>query len=520
MPQRKWSKEIIIERLQTWHADGVPVKLLWRQDPAMTSRASSMFGSWRLALAAAGIESARKQWSRETIIEQLRQTRGRNRRVPHLLVNAAIREFGSMRRACKVAGVPCLTNQPPHLDWNKEKAIAAIRKRHDDGHSLRSTAREDAALYAAAKRLFGTWTAARATAGHPIPPKQLLPASEVIDSIKSCHRNGGHLPQLCESNPVLFRSAKHHFGSWTKAIDAAGLKTVRRNRWTPRSVVVAIQARHAAGHALCRTWREDKSLFRAAVRWFGSWADAMKTAGFEPIERERWTRQRVIERLRAWDERARTAEISTSEPKLTAVAIRLFGSLDKAFAEADIEVNPKRWTKARVIAAIQDSYIDGRPRHIVGLGDPNLASAAKRQFGSWAAAVEAAGLIEKIPIKPPLRRWNRAKVIAELRAWYDAGHRLAEVSTKYQALFNAAKTHFGSWNAAIEAADLEPERRFYTKEQLIAMIRQRHAADRSLSSGHPDNRALAMTCIRHFGSWRKALSAAGVVVFNRGRRGA
>jgi hypothetical protein len=50
------------------------------------------------------------------------------------------------------------------------------------------------------------------------------------------------------------------------------------------------------------------------------------------------------------------------------VAIRLFGSLDEAFAEADIEVSP------------------------------------------W--------------------RWAESKVIAELRAWYDSGHRLAEQSTK------------------------------------------------------------------------------------------
>ena len=46
-------------------------------------------------------------------------------------------------------------------------------------------------------------------------------------------------------------------------------------------------------------------------------------------------------------------------------------------------------------------------------------------------------------------------MIAELRAWYDSGHRLAEVSTKYQALFNAAKTHFGTWNAATKAAEVE-----------------------------------------------------------------
>lgn len=518
MTQRKWSKEIVVANLKAWHAEGVPAGALWKRDPAMTSRAASLFGTWRAALDAAGIQSARRQWSNEEIIEQLRLTRGNGLPVPIEITQAAVRRFGTMREACKAARVACLTNTPPHLDWDKPKAIAAIRKRYEDGHSLRATAREAPALYAAGKRLFGTWTAARAAAGHPIPSKRLMSADSVIQAITDCERDAGNLPQLREAHPVLFRSAKHHFGSWTKAVGAAGLRTVGRSYWNHAKILDSMKSRHANGHSLSRTWCEDKSLFRAAVRWFGSWADAMQAAGFDPIVRESWTHRRVIERLQAWDERTRVSGETNPEPKVIAIAIRLFGSLDKAFAEADIELNPRRWTKLRVVAAIQDGYVTGRPKHLIGLGDPRLATAAKRHFGSWAAAVEAAGLIEKIPIKPPLQRWNQTRVIAELRAWYDSGHRLAEVSTKYQALFNAAKTHFGTWNAAIEAADLEPERRFYTKEQLIELIQQRQAFGQSLSSGHPNNRSLAMTCRRHFGSWRKALSAAGVVVFNRGRR--
>src|SRR6056297_1968313 len=180
MKQRKWTKEIIVERLKRWRAEGVPVKSLWRMDPAMTSRATSLFGSWREALAAAGIESARSQWSREIIIERLKQSRGRGMPADRLLINAAVRYFGTMRAACKAARVPCLTSNPPHLDWDRDTAVAAIRRRHDEGHSLRATAREDPALYAAGKRLFGTWTKARAAAGHPIPGKIVLSAEEVL----------------------------------------------------------------------------------------------------------------------------------------------------------------------------------------------------------------------------------------------------------------------------------------------------------------------------------------------------
>ncbi|MBB3205496.1 hypothetical protein FHS27_001296 [Rhodopirellula rubra] len=195
--------------------------------------------------------------------------------------------------------------------------------------------------------------------------------------------------------------------------------------------------------------------------------------------------------------------------------LRFFGSHDAAFEAAGIESPARRWTKERVVAAIQDRFISGDASDRIGFGDEKLASAAYRHFGSWPAAVEAAGLIDKVTFKPQLRRWNQQRVIAEIRAWHDSGHRLAEVSRKYQALFHAARTHFGTWNKAIIAADLEPERRFYTKAEILDMIRQRHEAGESLSSGHPDVRNLAMLTIRHFGTWRKGLAAAGVVQFGR-----
>ena len=84
----------------------------------------------------------------------------------------------------------------------------------------------------------------------------------------------------------------------------------------------------------------------------------------------------------------------------------------------------------------------------LGTSDQALSSACLRFFGSHDAAFEAAGL------ESPSRRWTKQSVIAEIWAWHDSGHRLAEVSTKYQALFNAAKTHFGGWNNAIIAAGI------------------------------------------------------------------
>lgn len=105
-----------------------------------------------------------------------------------------------------------------------------------------------------------------------------------------------------------------------------------------------------------------------------------------------------------------------------------------------------------MLAAIQGRSIAGNPLHIEGLGDLRLSQAAKRLFGSWQAAVEAAGLIGKIPIKKPLRRRTPEQVLAELRNCHASDEQLTKLSRSNHSLYNAARAHFGSWSAAQSAA--------------------------------------------------------------------
>jgi len=221
---------------------------------------------------------------------------------------------------------------------------------------------------------------------------------EVIERIRYLHDSGSPLTNIRMLDPELDRSAKRCFGSWREAVLQAGLPVMVRQRWTRQRVIQAIRQRNADGHQLNRTWREDKALFRAAVSLFGNWEPAMLAAGFDPIRRERWSRQRVIERLQTWRKRTRDTNLRESEPNLAGAAIRLFGSLDAACEAAGIVASPRRWTNDRVIAEIQERYVQGEPKHIQGLGDIRLALAAKRRFGSWASAVAAAGLADRIPI--------------------------------------------------------------------------------------------------------------------------
>ncbi|TWU39375.1 hypothetical protein [Novipirellula artificiosorum] len=510
MPREIWTKDKIIARLQKWHDEGVPVGKLWAQDSGVTSRSSAVFGSWRQALEAAGFASVRERWSRKRILCELKERHEGKIVDDSKLVCAAIRHFGSIRKALAAAGLPCKTKPPAHPDWTRQTAINAIRKYVEDGHNIRLTRRKDPELYAAAKRLFGNWRVARSAAGFPFQAKVTYSEAEVKRRIMRLHREGQSLSNMRDRDFDLHRSAYRWFGSWGEAVRSVGLEWTMHRRWSKRKVIEAIRKRNAQGHVLCRTWREEKSLFRAAVNWFGNWGTALEAAGFEPIHRERWTQQRVIERLKAWRERSTDTSLCESEPNLADAAIRFFGGLDKAFEEADIEPSPRYWTDVRVIAEIQERYVNGKPKHIQGLGDIRLANAAKRRFGSWAKAVKAAGLADRIPISKPLKRWTRQKVIEAIILARSEGIRLTGISKSDQSLYNAAKTHFGTWHAAMIAAGIPPSRRQWSKRVIIQEIQQRQRDGQSLVCRHPDNTNMAAAAQRHFGSWTAALSAAGI----------
>jgi len=79
-----------------------------------------------------------------------------------------VRHFGSWDKALRAAKVdPASVRQ--RRSWNRPAVVAALKAAHKGGMHLAdsSVRREDAALYGAAVRMFGTFTAARAAAKIP-----------------------------------------------------------------------------------------------------------------------------------------------------------------------------------------------------------------------------------------------------------------------------------------------------------------------------------------------------------------
>jgi hypothetical protein len=116
----------------------------------------------------------------------------------------------------------------------------------------------------------------------------------------------------------------------------------------------------------------------------------------------------------------------------------------------------RHWVRRKVIAEIRRLHRAGES--LRGKSVPiRLYMAARRHFGTWEEAVKRAGLdYEDVT---GVRRWNREKVIEEIRELADRGVSLSatDVQRRFPCLFTAAVKRFPySWSKALRAAGLDP----------------------------------------------------------------
>ena len=272
----------------------------------------------------------RRIWTPDRVIEELKRIRSSGPRANRKLDDAARRCFGSVRAAPQESGLPCGQPERRTKGWSKEAVIEAICHRHRNGDSLGRTNREDRALYEAAKRWHGSWTAALAAAGFPKPPRDYYTADEVRLLIIDLYER--ELPLTCKSQNSLKlrRSCNKHFGGWRKAIESLGLESELPRMWTPQKVIEAIVHRRAEGCDLSATHYQDSGLFAAAIVRFGSWNKALVAAGIDAVLREQWDEEKVLMRIRQLLQEIPIKRIRHVDKKLVCAAERRFGSLQNA----------------------------------------------------------------------------------------------------------------------------------------------------------------------------------------------
>ncbi|HLK55770.1 MAG TPA: hypothetical protein VKU00_04360 [Chthonomonadaceae bacterium] len=181
----------------------------------------------------------------------------------------------------------------------------------------------------------------------------------------------------------------------------------------------------------------------------------------------------------------------------------------------------RKWSKETIGLEIRRMFEIGENLNYAHIAQEQVAllRAATRYFGSWRLAVEYAGLNYE-----DIRRyktWTRDRILERIRELYDKGEDLSwrHVSTKVDPQLAAAATkhkHFGSWRGAVSAAGLDYAQirryREWDEDTITTRLRELHAkgVDLNAKSMEDFDITLITAARRRFDSWDKALTAAGL----------
>lgn len=312
--------------------------------------------------------------------------------------------------------------------WSKQQIVARIQEQRRVGQPLSAWHVEchNLPLYKAAMRYFGNWKKAIQAAGIRYKEVRKKPGREnwkwnrdiVIAQIRQIQDAGEPL----NSNDVqkhhlpLYAAAVNYCGGWGEALKACGIDydNVRKYRpgraWSRRAVISAIRARRRASLGLSASvvQREDHGLHRAARRKFGKkgWRKALRAAGVNPVgldPRIKWTRKCIMAEIRQRFELGlplHQAHVRRNGyAGLFTAAYRFYGSWQRTIAAAGItytRVKANRrgyWNRKRIVSEIRKLERQGVRLSMKATerSRPDLAAIARFYFGSWQAAVEAAG---------------------------------------------------------------------------------------------------------------------------------
>jgi hypothetical protein len=247
--------------------------------------------------------------------------------------------------------------------------------------------------------------------------------------------------------------------------------------WTPQKILSELRRLHKIAWNLSYSGmaRRKQSLVSAAAYHFGSYRHALEQAGIdyaEVLRRPRWTKLRIIKLIK----KARRAEKNLhwsavtaaggelSKAAFAAIQPRLFGQWANALVAAGLDADEislyHKWDRPEIIYELRSRHREGLAMNsgAVQRDVPGLHAAAMRHFGSHDAALRAAGID---PATARLRRhWTRAQVMAAIKSAAKSKKTLSDsaVRRRFSALYGAATRLFGSFSAARKAAGFKGPR--------------------------------------------------------------
>lgn len=338
-------------------------------------------------------------------------------------------------------------------------------------------------------------------------------------------RHGSVSPaSLGKHDRIVLRSLHLYFANFDAARRAARVaaparraRGKRRGRtavWSRRRVIDELRRLDRGGKST--TWADLRQAGRgdlvgAAVSYAGGLGQARIAARLAPPARRapvpRWNRATIVVAIKDRRRKRQTLASSKAPQHLVAAARWHFGSWEAALAAAGVDASGVRlqrrpYTKQEIVALLRRLARQGTAIRASTLEGVVKVDTVRKMFGSVADAVRAAGIAHVA--SHANQKWSRERVIEELRARARRGD-----ATLTRGLHRAVQLYFGGAHAAREAAGVPLLLRApWTKASLIAELRRR--ARRGDAGA-----ALWNAGKRLFGSMAAARRAAGVPAAQR-----
>ncbi|QOV91499.1 hypothetical protein [Humisphaera borealis] len=244
--------------------------------------------------------------------------------------------------------------------------------------------------------------------------------------------------------------------------------------WTKDEIVKAVKKLYAQGRDLSYNAMASRqqALVSAAAYHFGSYRTAVEKAGVDYAEvtrRPRWTRQKIIALIKAArrkDDDLHWSAVTKRRDELGRAAFaslqpRLFGSWDRALTASGLDADDvnryRKWDREHILFELKGRYKGHEPLNsgAIQRDDPGLHAASVRHFGSYDAALKAAK-IDPVKVRER-KRWDKAEVIKSIKAAKRSGKKLSDSSIRKEepALYGAAVRLFGSFTLARTAAGVK-----------------------------------------------------------------
>lgn len=207
---------------------------------------------------------------------------------------------------------------------------------------------------------------------------------ELIDLLLTSGRDLGRAPHMRDLEQQTVEEVLHTFGSWREALDAAGYVG---NLLLEKLIEKYDERTEEIGHAPSMT--EFQPYCQVLYRHYKSWDRALAAMGRKQVTAlsEGQTIQLLLEKEK---ELGKTPSISDFDSKTGRSILRLLGQGSWEHAIRRAGLKPQRQSKDELLQLIREKaaelgYI---PRAI----DLPESTTVLRRFGSWNAAIAAAGL--------------------------------------------------------------------------------------------------------------------------------